>query len=52
MGLHFGVPAEKIKTAIETYTPSNSRSQLLEYKGNKVVLDAYNANPSSYETGD
>lgn len=47
IGLHFGVPPEKIKTAIESYTPSNSRSQLLEYKGNKVVLDAYNANPSS-----
>lgn len=47
VGFHFGVPAEKIKSAIESYTPSNSRSQLLEYKGNKVVLDAYNANPSS-----
>jgi UDP-N-acetylmuramoyl-tripeptide--D-alanyl-D-alanine ligase len=47
VGLHFGVPPQKIKSAIENYTPSNSRSQLIEFKGNQVVLDAYNANPSS-----
>jgi UDP-N-acetylmuramoyl-tripeptide--D-alanyl-D-alanine ligase len=47
IGLYFKVPAEKIKTAIENYAPSNSRSQLLKWKGNDIILDAYNANPSS-----
>lgn len=47
IGKYFGVPDEKIVKAIESYTPSNSRSQLLEYKGNHIILDAYNANPSS-----
>jgi UDP-N-acetylmuramoyl-tripeptide--D-alanyl-D-alanine ligase len=47
VGQYFGVPEEKIKTAIETYAPSNSRSQLVEKEGNKIILDAYNANPSS-----
>lgn len=44
---YFGVPATKIKQAIEAYTPSNSRSQLIEKDGNRIILDAYNANPSS-----
>jgi UDP-N-acetylmuramoyl-tripeptide--D-alanyl-D-alanine ligase len=47
VGKHFGVPVEKIKTAIEHYQPSNSRSQLVEKGSNKIILDAYNANPSS-----
>jgi UDP-N-acetylmuramoyl-tripeptide--D-alanyl-D-alanine ligase len=47
VGLHFGVPSDKIKSAIENYTPSNSRSQLIEAGTNKIILDAYNANPSS-----
>jgi UDP-N-acetylmuramoyl-tripeptide--D-alanyl-D-alanine ligase len=47
VGRHFGVPFETIKTAIENYQPSNSRSQLLEKGSNKIILDAYNANPSS-----
>ena len=38
---------DKIKAAIESYSPSNSRSQLLEKGTNKIILDAYNANPSS-----
>lgn len=46
-GKFFNVPDEKIKTAIEEYTPSNSRSQLIEKNGNKFILDAYNANPTS-----
>lgn len=46
-GRFFKVPDEKIKTAIEQYTPSNSRSQLIEKNGNKFILDAYNANPTS-----
>jgi UDP-N-acetylmuramoyl-tripeptide--D-alanyl-D-alanine ligase len=47
LGNYFNVPGEKIKQAIENYTPSNSRSQLIEKGSNKIILDAYNANPSS-----
>jgi len=47
IGKHFNVPDEKIKFALENYLPSNSRSQLIERDGNKIILDAYNANPSS-----
>ncbi len=47
VGKHFDVPDEKIKSAIENYIPSNSRSQLLEIGTNKIILDAYNANPTS-----
>lgn len=47
VGIYFGVEETKIKQAIEQYTPSNSRSQLLQKASNQVILDAYNANPSS-----
>ena len=47
IGQYFKVPTEKIKSAIENYAPTNSRSQLLTWKNNEVILDAYNANPSS-----
>ncbi len=47
IGQHFKVPNDKIKSAIENYIPTNSRSQLLNWKNNEVILDAYNANPSS-----
>lgn len=47
IGKHFGVPDEKIVKAIEAYAPSNSRSQLMEVGTNQIILDAYNANPSS-----
>ncbi|MEO8174361.1 MAG: UDP-N-acetylmuramoyl-tripeptide--D-alanyl-D-alanine ligase [Sediminibacterium sp.] len=47
IGKYFSVPEEKIKAAIENYTPTNSRSQLIEKEGNTIILDAYNANPSS-----
>lgn len=47
LGLHFGVDISKIKSALENYTPTNMRSQIVK-KGNKtLVLDTYNANPSS-----
>lgn len=46
-GIFFKVPPEKIKQAIEEYQPTNSRSQLIETGTNKIILDAYNANPSS-----
>ena len=47
IGKTFGVPDEKIKDAIETYIPSNSRSQMVKKDGNHIILDAYNANPTS-----
>ena len=47
VGKFFNVPEEKLKQAIEAYTPSNSRSQMVEKGSNKIVLDAYNANPTS-----
>jgi UDP-N-acetylmuramoyl-tripeptide--D-alanyl-D-alanine ligase len=47
IGNHFGVPPEKIQSAIENYSPSNSRSQWINWGTNQVILDAYNANPSS-----
>jgi UDP-N-acetylmuramoyl-tripeptide--D-alanyl-D-alanine ligase len=47
IGQFFKVPNDKIKLAIENYVPTNSRSQLLTWNNNEVILDAYNANPSS-----
>jgi len=47
IGKYFSVPEEKIKAAIEQYAPSNSRSQLLQKDSNTIILDAYNANPTS-----
>lgn len=47
IGLYFNIEIETIKKAIENYTPSNNRSQII-LKGNcEIILDAYNANPSS-----
>lgn len=47
VGLHFGVPASQIREAIESYAPDNSRSQWMAKGSNQVILDAYNANPTS-----
>ncbi len=47
IGKHFGVPDDDIRNAIEAYQPSNSRSQLIKVGSNQIILDAYNANPSS-----
>ncbi|MBU4537598.1 MAG: UDP-N-acetylmuramoyl-tripeptide--D-alanyl-D-alanine ligase [Weeksellaceae bacterium] len=47
LGFHFGLSFEQIKQAIENYTPTNMRSQILEQGGKTFVLDTYNANPSS-----
>lgn len=47
LGLYFKVTFEQIKKAIEEYTPTNMRSQILEKNGKTFVLDTYNANPSS-----
>jgi len=48
-GMHFGVPAGKIIHALEQYVPSNNRSQTVDTGRNQVIMDAYNANPSSMQ---
>ncbi|MCU0442369.1 MAG: UDP-N-acetylmuramoyl-tripeptide--D-alanyl-D-alanine ligase [Bacteroidia bacterium] len=49
IGAYYGVPYEGIKRGIESYKPQNNRSQVIETKFNTILLDAYNANPSSME---
>lgn len=47
LGLYFGINFSSIKKAIEEYTPTNMRSQIVKKDGKILVLDTYNANPSS-----
>lgn len=47
IGKYFKVEKNDIKSAIENYTPTNNRSQLLKKESFEIILDAYNANPSS-----
>ncbi len=47
IGKYFNVADSEIKRAIESYIPENNRSQLLTKGTNEIILDAYNANPSS-----
>ena len=47
IGLHFGITPEQINHALEAYKPTNSRSELREVGSNRLIIDAYNANPSS-----
>ena len=47
IGKYFGVSNEQIKIAIESYIPSNNRSQIIKKGSNEIILDAYNANPES-----
>lgn len=47
LGLHFGIDFESIQYAVEHYTPTNMRSQIVHKNGKTLVLDTYNANPSS-----
>ena len=47
IGNYFGVTTNDCKEAIESYVPENNRSQLLTKGSNEIILDAYNANPSS-----
>lgn len=49
VGLFFGIEEEAIKKAISAYLPHSGRSEWLMWQGNKVLFDAYNANPSSME---
>jgi len=47
VGLHFDIGIDDIKEAIAAYQPDNSRSQWIQAGSNRLILDAYNANPSS-----
>ncbi|MCS2482081.1 UDP-N-acetylmuramoyl-tripeptide--D-alanyl-D-alanine ligase [Bacteroides faecis] len=47
IGLFFGVEATKINEALAGYTPQNNRSQLKKTNDNTLIIDAYNANPTS-----
>lgn len=47
IGKYFGVEEAAIKEALESYIPENNRSQLITKGTNQIILDAYNANPSS-----
>ncbi len=47
IGAYFKVSSEEIKAGIEGYAPSNNRSQLIEKGTNTILMDAYNANPTS-----
>jgi len=49
IGRYFGVPDADIVNALETYEPSNNRSQLKQTENNTLIIDAYNANPTSME---
>ncbi|PZX60190.1 UDP-N-acetylmuramoyl-tripeptide--D-alanyl-D-alanine ligase [Algoriphagus ratkowskyi] len=49
IGKFFGVEMDKAVEALVEYQPSNMRSQLVEKRSNLIILDAYNANPSSME---
>lgn len=49
IGRYFGVPEIFIHEAISTYTPNANRSEIRETASNRIVMDAYNANPSSME---
>lgn len=47
IGKYFGIEDTAVKEALESYVPENNRSQLLSKGTNQIILDAYNANPSS-----
>ncbi len=47
IGSHFGVADDDVCKALEEYVPDNNRSQFVATKGNRLVVDAYNANPTS-----
>ena len=49
IGAYFNVSEAAMKAAIESYVPKNNRSQIIATKNNKIILDAYNANPSSMQ---
>lgn len=48
-GVYLGLTPMEVADGISAYVPSNNRSQQIEWQGNRVILDAYNANPSSMQ---
>ena len=49
VGCHFGVKLEDAVKAVEEYVPSNNRSQMTRTETNSLIVDAYNANPTSMD---
>ena len=49
IGNYFNIDNQSIKEAIESYIPDNNRSQVIEKSGKKIIMDCYNANPSSMQ---
>ena len=49
IGSYFKLTPQQLKTGIESYVPANNRSQIIQQNSNQILLDAYNANPSSME---
>lgn len=49
VGKYFNVADNDSKQALEKYNPDNNRSQIIHQNSNEIILDAYNANPSSME---
>ena len=49
IGKYFDLTNEEIKNGLENYHPTNNRSQIIERENFKIIMDAYNANPSSME---
>ena len=47
VGKHFNISIKNIKKGIESYIPTNNRSEIIKTAKNTVILDAYNANPTS-----
>lgn len=49
VGSFFNLTPQQLKSGIEAYVPANNRSQTIQQNSNQILLDAYNANPSSME---
>lgn len=49
MGCFFKINLDDIKKGVASYTPKNNRSEIIKKGSNTIILDAYNANPSSME---
>ncbi len=50
IGNHFEIASNEIKNAIESYSPDNNRSEIISKGSNTIILDAYNANPTSMQS--
>jgi len=49
VGKHFSISLKNMKNALKEYTPQNKRSQIVKTQNNTLIIDAYNANPTSME---